>query len=58
MTASSTMAVMSAAVIGAIAGSDIDRYLALTAALALTVGVLLLNVVSRVSLAALKRGQG
>jgi len=42
VTASSTMAVMSAAVIGSIAGGDIDRYLALTAALALTVGVLLL----------------
>ena len=42
VTASSTMAVMSAAVVGSIAGGDIDRYLALTAALALTVGVLLL----------------
>jgi high affinity sulfate transporter 1 len=42
ITASSTMAVMSAAVIGAIAGGDPARYLALTAALALTVGVLLL----------------
>ena len=42
VTASSTMAVMSAAVVAAIAGGDPDRYLALTAALALTVGVLLL----------------
>ena len=42
VTASSTMAVMSAAVIAAIAGGDPARYLALTAALALTVGVLLL----------------
>ncbi len=42
VTASSTMAVMSAAVIAAMAGGDPDRYLQLTAALALTVGVLLL----------------
>jgi len=42
VTASSTMAAMSAAVVAAIAGGDPDRYLALTAALALTVGVLLL----------------
>jgi sulfate permease, SulP family len=42
VTASSTMAVMSAAVIAAIAAGDPARYLALTAALALTVGVLLL----------------
>ena len=42
VTASSTMAVMSAAVIAAMAGGDPARYLALTAALALTVGVLLL----------------
>ncbi len=42
VTASSTMAAMSAAVVAAMAGGDADRYLALTAALALTVGVLLL----------------
>jgi high affinity sulfate transporter 1 len=42
VTTSSTMAVMSAAVVAAIAGGDPDRYLALTAALALTVGILLL----------------
>jgi high affinity sulfate transporter 1 len=42
VTASSTMAAMSAAVVAAMAGGDPDRYLALTAALALTVGVLLL----------------
>lgn len=42
VTASSTMAVMSAAVVGSIAAGDVERYLALTAALALTVGVLLL----------------
>ena len=42
VTASSTMAVMSAAVVAAVAGGDSDKYLALTAALALTVGVLLL----------------
>jgi SulP family sulfate permease len=42
VTASSTMAAMSAAVVAAIAGGDPDRYLQLTAALALTVGVLLL----------------
>jgi sulfate permease, SulP family len=41
VTTSSTMAVMSAAVIAPMAGGDPDRYLALTAALALTVGVLL-----------------
>lgn len=42
VTASSTMAAMSAAVVAALAGGDSDRYLALTAALALTVGALLL----------------
>jgi MFS superfamily sulfate permease-like transporter len=42
VTASSTMAVMSAAVVAAMAGGDPDRNLQLTAALALTVGVLLL----------------
>jgi high affinity sulfate transporter 1 len=42
VTASSTMAAMSAAVVAAMAGGDVERYLALTAALALTVGVLLL----------------
>lgn len=42
VTASSTMAAMSAAVVAAMAGSDPDRYLQLTAALAFTVGVLLL----------------
>jgi len=42
VTASSTMAAMSAAVIAAMAGGDAERYLALTAALALTVGVILL----------------
>ncbi|MBE2233754.1 MAG: STAS domain-containing protein [Anaerolinea sp.] len=42
VTASSTMAAMSAAVVVAMAGGDSDRYLQLTAALALTVGVLLL----------------
>jgi sulfate permease, SulP family len=41
VTASSTMAAMSAAVIAAMAAGDPARYLALTAALALTVGVLL-----------------
>lgn len=42
VTASSTMAAMSAAVVVAMAGGDSDRYLQLTAALAFTVGVLLL----------------
>jgi high affinity sulfate transporter 1 len=42
VTTSSTMAVMSAAVVVAMAGGDPDRYLALTAALAITVGVILL----------------
>ena len=42
VTASSTMAVMSAAVVGAMAAGDATRYAALTAALALTVGVILL----------------
>jgi high affinity sulfate transporter 1 len=42
VTTSSTMAVMSAAVVAAMAGGDSARYLALTAALALTVGILLL----------------
>src|SRR5512137_35547 len=42
VTTSSTMAVMSAAVVVAIAGGDPARYLALTAALALTVGLILL----------------
>jgi len=42
VTASSTMAVMSAAVVGSMAGGDPTRYLALTSGLALTVGVLLL----------------
>ena len=42
VTASSTMAAMSAAVVAAMAGSDPDRYFQLTAALAFTVGVLLL----------------
>ena len=42
VTTSSTMAVMSAAVVVAMAGGDPARYAALTAALALTVGVILL----------------
>ncbi len=42
VTTSSTMAVMSAAVVVAIAGGDPARYAALTAALALTVGLILL----------------
>ena len=42
VTASSTMAVMSAAVVVAMAGGDAASYVALTAALALTVGVILL----------------
>jgi len=42
VTASSTMAVMSGALVGAVAFANLDRYLALSAALALTVGVLLL----------------
>jgi high affinity sulfate transporter 1 len=42
VTASSTMAVMSAAVVGAMAAGDATRYAALSAALALTVGVILL----------------
>ena len=42
VTASSTMAVMSAAVVLPLAAGDIERYLALTAGLALTVGVILL----------------
>jgi SulP family sulfate permease len=42
VTTSSTMAVMSAAVVGAMAAGDPARYAALTAALALTVGVILL----------------
>jgi high affinity sulfate transporter 1 len=42
VTASSTMAVMSAAVVGAMAAGDAASYAALTAALALTVGVILL----------------
>lgn len=41
VTTSSTMAVMSAAVVVAMAGGDPARYLSLTAALALTVGLLL-----------------
>ncbi|HSS36369.1 MAG TPA: SulP family inorganic anion transporter, partial [Patescibacteria group bacterium] len=42
VTVSSTMAVMSAAVVAPIAAGDADRYLALTAGLALVVGVVLL----------------
>ena len=42
VTTSSTMAVMSAAVVVAMAAGDPARYVALTAALALTVGVILL----------------
>jgi hypothetical protein len=42
VTASSTMAVMSAAVVGAMALGDADRYMALTAGLPLTVGIILL----------------
>jgi sulfate permease, SulP family len=42
VTTSSTMAVMSAAVVVAMAGGDPARYLALSAALALTVGLILL----------------
>ena len=42
VTTSSTMAVMSAAVVVVMAGGDPARYVALTAALALTVGVILL----------------
>ncbi len=42
VTASSTMAVMSAAVVGALAGGDAARYAALTAGLAVTVGLILL----------------
>jgi sulfate permease, SulP family len=42
VTANSTMAVMSAAVVGAMAMGDPGKYMALTSALALTVGVLLL----------------
>ncbi len=42
ITTSSTMAIMSAAVVGPLAGGDADRYLALTAGLALVVGAILL----------------
>jgi len=41
VTTSSTMAVMSASVVAGLAGGDPDRYLALSAALALVVGVIL-----------------
>ena len=42
VTTSSTMAIMSASVVAPLAGGDADRYLALTAGLALVVGVILL----------------
>lgn len=42
VTASSTMAIMSASVVAGLAGGDPVRYLALTAALALVVGVMLI----------------
>jgi high affinity sulfate transporter 1 len=42
ITTSSTMAIMSASVVGPLAGGDADRYLALTAGLALVVGAILL----------------
>ena len=42
VTTSSTMAIMSASVVAGLAGGDADRYLALTAALALVVGAALL----------------
>ncbi len=42
VTTSSTMAIMSASVVGPLAGGDPDRYLALTAGLALVVGAILL----------------
>lgn len=43
VTVSSTMAIMSASVVGDLAGGDATAYVALTAALALTVGVLLVG---------------
>ena len=42
VTTSSTMAIMSASVVGPLAGGDADRYLALTSGLALVVGAILL----------------
>jgi sulfate permease, SulP family len=42
VTTSSTMAIMSASVVGPLAGGDADRFLALTAGLALVVGAILL----------------